>query len=418
MNKIPSIPSHIEATIMLPSSKSMSNRALLINALSGGGGEVENVSDCDDTFVMKRALTEHTPVVDIMAAGTAMRFLTAYFSVCEGGRHVLTGTERMRQRPISILVDALRSLGADISYEGAEGYPPLRISGRRITGGRLSLSAGVSSQYISALLMTAPVMTHGLELTLEGDIVSLPYIRMTVEMMRAAGAEVVWNAPNLIKVQPRPYAQDQVMRIESDWSAASYWYEMMALTSDTSSCVTLPLLFRESLQGDSIVASLFEKLGVKTTYRTEGETPCVVLTRTPGERPVQGTVWEQCFVECPDLAQTLVVVCALLQQPFRFTGLRSLRIKETDRLAALQNELAKLGIRLGIEGDDCACLTPDCTLRPMWNGQPIHTYNDHRMAMAFAPAAMVCEGLEIADAEVVSKSYPGYWRDLETILHK
>lgn len=415
MNYIPHIPSRLSGTVLLPASKSLSNRALLIDALSGGGSKVCNCSVCDDTFVMQRALAERTPVIDIMAAGTAMRFLTAYFSACPGEEHVLTGTERMRQRPISVLVDALRALGADISYEGQAGYPPLRIRGKRLDGGRLEISAGVSSQYISALLMTAPAMTRGLQLTLTGGIVSRPYIQMTVEMMRAAGAKVEWTEDNLITVSPVPYSSGLTQTIESDWSASSYWYEMMALSPEPASCLTLPLLSAQSLQGDSIVSRLYRHLGVNTAFGTHDGRECVALTKAvPSDAPAADVLTLD-FLTCPDLAQAVIVTCALLRRPFRFSGLRSLRIKETDRTAALCAELLKLGIRLDTEGDDVISLSRVNAVPPRWNGVPIATYHDHRMAMAFAPAAMLCPGLEIADAQVVSKSYPDFWKDLESL---
>ncbi|WP_337586024.1 3-phosphoshikimate 1-carboxyvinyltransferase [Prevotellamassilia timonensis] len=407
----PNLPAMLRATINLPSSKSISNRALLLCALSGPDSSVERMSNCDDTYVMWRALTQRPATVDIMAAGTAMRFMTAYFAICRGEEHTITGTERMRQRPIKVLVDALRQLGADISYMDNEGYPPLHIKGRNLQGGRISLPASVSSQYISALLLVAPTMTQGLTLELVGDIISRPYINMTVSMMRTFGADIEWTDAHTLHVAPHAYLSDVIYPVESDWSAASYWYEMMALTPDAGATITLPWLYKESLQGDSAVSRYFEPLGVHTAYDTEHE--LVVLTKCADALLPEGQAYELDLIGQPDLAQTLVVTCAMLRRPFRFSGLRSLRIKETDRMAALQAELAKFGIALGIEADDVLYIDSYADGTPHYNGQPIATYHDHRMAMAFAPAAMVCEGVQIANPEVVSKSYPRYWEDLE-----
>lgn len=407
----PNLPAMLRATINLPSSKSISNRALLLCALSGPDSSVERMSNCDDTYVMWRALTQRPATVDIMAAGTAMRFMTAYFAICRGEEHTITGTERMRQRPIKVLVDALRQLGADISYVDNEGYPPLHVKGRSLQGGRISLPASVSSQYISALLLVAPTMAQGLTLELVGDIISRPYINMTVSMMRTFGADIEWTDAHTLHVAPHAYLSDVIYPVESDWSAASYWYEMMALTPDAGATVTLPWLYKESLQGDSAVSRYFEPLGVHTAYDTEHE--LVVLTKCADALLPEGQTYELDLIGQPDLAQTLVVTCAMLRRPFRFSGLRSLRIKETDRMAALQTELAKFGIALGIEADDVLYIDSYADGTPHHNGQPIATYHDHRMAMAFAPAAMVCEGVQIANPEVVSKSYPRYWEDLE-----
>ena len=374
------------------------------------------MSTCDDTYVMWRALRERPFEVDIMAAGTAMRFLTAFFATCSHEEHVMTGTERMRQRPIGVLVDALRQLGADISYTEHEGYPPLHVKGKQLKGGDITLPANVSSQYISALLMVAPTMTEGLTLHLVGDIISRPYINMTVEMMQTFGGKISWTDDHTLQVLPGRYADDVIYPIESDWSAASYWYEIMALTPDADACLTLPWLRTNSLQGDSEVRHLFEPLGVKTTFDEKHER--AILTKSTATRLSSHEVYEQNLVNQPDLAQTLVVTCALLRQPFRFTGLQSLRIKETDRMAALQNELAKLGIALNIEGNEALSIKTYATQSPIYNGEPIATYHDHRMAMAFAPACLLCKDLKIADPEVVSKSYPRFWKDLESLNNK
>lgn len=392
-------PKTIDATAALPASKSISNRALIIHALSGGMQVPQNLSDCDDTEVMIAALRDRKPVIDIMAAGTAMRFLTAYLSTCDGEEHTLTGTERMRHRPISILVDALRQLGADITYAGQEGFPPLTIRGKRLGGGRLSIPGSVSSQYISALLMVGPVLTGGLELHLTGNIVSRPYIDMTLRLMRHYGADARWTAADTLHVGGGGY-QDRAFTVENDWSAASYWYEMVALTGGRAG---LRGLFRDSCQGDSHGADLFGELGVKTTFADGG-----ITISGGGQRAAR---LDANLLEMPDLAQTFVVTCCLLGVPFSFSGLQSLRIKETDRIAALTAELGKLGYVLRAEGE--GCLTWDGTRRTPEAQPVIATYEDHRMAMAFAPAALVMPEIRIADPQVVTKSYPTYWDEIK-----
>lgn len=404
--------------INLPSSKSLSNRALLLCALSGTESSVGHMSNCDDTYVMWRALTTRSHEVDIMAAGTAMRFLTAFFSTCSNEEHIMTGTERMRQRPIGVLVDALRHLGAEIEYTEKEGFPPLCIKGHQLCGGALSLPANVSSQYISALLMVAPQMTEGLSLTLEGNIISRPYIDMTLSMMQAFGADARWVDENVINVAPKCYRDGVIFNVESDWSAASYWYEVAAILPSKLHgepfSITLPWLHAKSWQGDSEVQRLFQPLGVETEFDAEHE--WATLRRNDAIALPEGETYEANLVDQPDLAQTLVVTCALLRRPFRFTGLRSLRIKETDRMEALRNELAKLGVDLGIEGDEALFVSNYSPDAPRYNGMPIATYHDHRMAMAFAPARLLCPTLQIAHPEVVSKSYPNFWEEFSKVI--
>lgn len=393
-----SAPSTIKASIQLPASKSISNRALIINALGNGHFSPKNLSDCDDTRVMVKALTGKDEIIDIMAAGTAMRFLTAYLSVTHGER-IITGTERMQQRPIQILVNALRELGADIEYVGIEGFPPLKIKGTSLIKNEINLKGNVSSQYISALLMIGPVLTNGLTLHLSGEIISRPYIHLTLQLMREFGAKASWTTENTITVKPQPYTSIP-FTVESDWSAASYWYQIAALSASAE--IELYGLFERSDQGDSKGAEVFARLGVSTIYTKQG----IKLVK----RGMSVTRIEENLVEIPDLAQTFVVTCALLNIPFRFSGLQSLKIKETDRIEALKAELRKLGYILQEENG--------CVLT--WNGERcepdalpiIKTYEDHRMAMAFAPAAIQFPTLQIADPHVVSKSYPGYWQDL------
>lgn len=394
-------------TVCLPASKSISNRALVINALNGKGVTPENLSDCDDTFVMVRGLeiesscAANEKVIDIMAAGTAMRFLTAYLSVTPGQR-IITGTERMRHRPISVLVDALRLLGAQIEYVETEGFPPLRITGKALEGGEISLPGNVSSQYVSALLMIGPMLKKGLKLTLTGEIVSRPYIDMTLGIMREFGAQASWTSENVITASPVPYSPIPYF-IENDWSGSSYWYEMVALTPESE--VILPGLFEKSWQGDQAVKDIFSQLGVSTTFLPGNEG--VKLSYT-------GQKVEQLDIDMlrqPDLAQTVVVTCCMLNVPFHITGLQSLKIKETDRIAALRTELKKLGFLIG-EAEDSILF---------WNGErceaeaepAIDTYEDHRMAMSFAPCAQVLGHILINNPQVVSKSYPTFWKEFQ-----
>ena len=399
MGLLLSAPKRIAARIELPSSKSICNRALILNALSDSRFPLENISDCDDTQVMVKAFSENRRDIDIKAAGTAMRFLTAYLSQREGV-WTITGTERMRHRPIRLLVDALRTLGAHIDYLAEEGFPPLRIEGRRLSGGSLSLNGGVSSQYISALLMIAPCMENGLTLTLTGEMISRPYIDMTLGMMRQWGATCERHGSEIRVARggytPVPYS------VESDWSAASYWYEMAALLPD--SVIELPRLHEKSLQGDARVAEFFAHLGVATEFTADG-------VRLHHTGTADTSLLSLDLSDQPDLAQTLVVTCLLLQRPFCFTGLQSLRIKETDRIAALECESAKLGYRLS-DRDDSVVEWHGERCAPQVRPQ-IKTYDDHRMAMAFAPAAVAVPALEVLHPEVVSKSYPAYWTHLQ-----
>ena len=394
-------PSFIKGIIQLPASKSISNRALIINALGKGAYPPENLSDCDDTRVMIKALTEGKDLIDIMAAGTAMRFLTAYLSVTPGKR-TITGTERMQQRPIQILVNALRTLGATIEYTGNEGFPPLRIQGADLNGKEITLKGNVSSQYISALLMIGPVLKNGLTLRLSGEIISRPYIDLTLQLMDDFGAQASWATADTISVAPVSY-KSLPFTVESDWSAASYWYQLAALTPEAD--IELTGLFYKSYQGDSRGAKVFSRLGVQSEYTPQG-----VRLRKSGDLPSR---LDEDFIDIPDLAQTFVVTCALLNIPFRFTGLQSLKIKETDRIAALRAELKKLGYLISEENDSIL----------FWNGERcepeaipvIQTYEDHRMAMVFAPATLHFPSLRIAEPQVVSKSYPAFWNDLRQV---
>ena len=391
-------PAKIHTTIQLPSSKSISNRALIINALGNGTHHPENLSDCDDTRVMISALNDDKETIDIMAAGTAMRFLTAYLSVTPGTR-IITGTERMQQRPIQVLVNALRELGADIEYVANDGFPPLRITGRELRKDTISLPGNVSSQYISALLMIAPVLTNGLTIRLTGDIISRPYINLTLQLMNDFGVRAEWTDDHRLKVEPQAY-HSTPFYVESDWSAASYWYQIVALSKEAE--VTLPGLFKDSYQGDSQVAGIFRSLGVETIYKDK-----TVILKKNG-KSVERLDYD--FINQPDLAQTFVVTCALLNIPFRFSGLQSLKIKETDRMAALITEMRKLGYILHeTDGSVLSWEGERCTTE---EHPAIDTYEDHRMAMAFAPTCLALPEILINNPQVVSKSYPRYWEDL------
>ena len=390
----------IEATITLPLSKSMSNRALIISALTPGANRPEEIAVCDDTAVMTAALDSDEPAVNVGAAGTAMRFLTAYFAALPGRKVTLGGNERMSQRPIGPLVDALRSCGASISYLGEEGFPPLEIEGRKLTGGELTVRADVSSQYISALLMVAPTMDRGLTVRLEGEASSLPYIDLTLGMMNHAGAEAE-RERETITVKPGSYAPVD-WEIEADWSAATFWYEIEAITSGF---VSLRGLCEDSLQPDRRVADIFSSLGVNTEF--EGEEAGVTdLLASPELSPRLNID----LSDTPDAAQAIAVTCAMIGIPFRLSGLSSLKIKETDRLQAISTELEKVGVTLERIGGHT--LVWDGRRHPIIELPVFDTYDDHRMAMALAPASVYLPGIVVRDIEVVSKSYPGYWDGL------
>ena len=415
-------PKRLQATIKLPASKSISNRALIVYALIGGSILPENLSDCDDTEVIIQALEKMPEVINIKAGGTAMRFMTAFLAVTQHGEHVVTGTERMQHRPIKVLVDALRRLGADISYEGEEGFPPLRIRGRRLEGGELEVAGNISSQYISALMMVGPALQKGLTLHLSGEIISRPYIDLTLWMMREFGADAEWTSIDTIRVEPKPYKERPYI-IESDWSAASYWYEMVALSNDPEAEVRLEGLMDGSKQGDSSVRYIFSLLGVKTCFasRTPGKPTTVTLTKSGHRVPRL----EYDFVNAPDLAQTIVCTCCAMGVPFHFTGLQTLRIKETDRIKALKTELGKLGFHLEdingselkwdgkMENEKWKMENSESSTFNLQYSISIDTYEDHRMALAFAPLAFKMP-ISINNPQVVTKSYPNYWKDLES----
>lgn len=386
--------------LRLSGSKSETNRLLLLQALDPQI-TIENASASDDSQLMQQAISGHDAIIDIHHAGTAMRFLTAYFAVQENREVTLTGSSRMKERPIGILVEALRALGADISYAESDGFPPLKIRGKKLTGGKVTLAANVSSQYISALLLIAPQLEKGLELTLEGSITSVPYIRMTLALLHEIGIQASFSA-NVIQVAPGTSSvAPRMLTVESDWSSASYFYSIIAL-SRIGTEITLSHFKTDSYQGDAVLAGIYKGFGVETTFTgnqvmlrkaSPDLTPCVLnLNNTP------------------DIAQTIAVTCFGLGMGCELTGLHTLKIKETDRLLALQTQLAKLGAKISVT-DDSLVLERSKSINPNIS---IATYNDHRMAMAFAPLALKVP-IRIEDAGVVSKSYPDFWKDLKTI---
>jgi 3-phosphoshikimate 1-carboxyvinyltransferase len=389
----------IHGTVSLPASKSISNRLLLLEALSGGRVVGEGLSESEDTIMMRKALLFPEIETNIGHAGTAMRFLTAFFALTPGA-HILTGSDRMKKRPIRKLVDALRILGADIEYTGEDGFPPLLIQGKTLTGSMVSIDGSTSSQYISALLMIAPLLPEGLSLSLEGTIISASYIRLTLDLMEKAGINHEWNG-KVIRIPKQEY-KAVTIKAEVDWSAASYWYELASLSEGAE--ILVKGLAPGSLQGDSNIALLFEQLGVHTHYVEEG----AILTSVR----LAAKQFSYDFIEMPDMVQTFAVSCVLNAVPFIMHGTQSLRIKETDRITALKTELGKLGARIEYSSDGTLA----------WNGKIHHlhhnliripTYLDHRMAMAFAPASVKLKELVIENPEVVSKSYPTYWEELK-----
>jgi 3-phosphoshikimate 1-carboxyvinyltransferase len=385
-------------SVLLPTSKSISNRALILNALAYSSKPINNLSDSDDTQLLIKALQSDSSKFDVGAAGTTMRFLTAFLSKIVG-EWTITGSERMKQRPIKLLVEALNKLGAKIEYIEKEGYPPLRIFGSALEGGDLELAGDVSSQYISALLMIAPSMKNGLRLTLTGEIISRPYILLTLKMMETFGVKSYWK-DNVITVPEGNY-QPTDFTVEADWSAVSYWYETAALNKGCR--LTLKGVKRYSEQGDSKVAELFTQLGVGSKFTKNGW----VLSNT--EKIVNQFNYN--FIEQPDLAQTFAVTCCCLGVPFKFTGLQTLKIKETDRINALIDELKKLGFVL--KSNNVDNLVWDGTTCEKDDIPCIATYKDHRMAMAFAPAVSSVGNIEVDDPAVVSKSYPKFWDHLK-----
>ena len=404
---------NINTSITITGSKSETNRVLLLQALFPEL-KLENTSNSDDSEVMLKALSQileptsdnsQPTTIDVHHAGTAMRFLTAYFAIQPNREVVLTGSSRMKERPIHILVEALNSLGAQISYEEKIGFPPLRIKGRELQKSEIDMEANTSSQYISALLLIAPKLENGLKLHLKGEITSLPYIKMTLELLNEIGVETSF-ANKSITIQPITYnLQPTTLTIESDWSSASYFYSIVAL-SEIGTQISLSSYKKNSLQGDSVLAEIYQDFGVKTVFdehnrMTISKVNCEIQNLQPITYNLQ---------QSPDIAQTIAVTCFGLGVGCKLTGLHTLKIKETDRLQALKNELEKLGASVTIT-DESLILEPVSTIK---EGVTIKTYQDHRMAMAFAPLALKTS-LIIEDAEVVSKSYPDFWEDLKAL---
>ncbi|HZY35621.1 MAG TPA: 3-phosphoshikimate 1-carboxyvinyltransferase [Mucilaginibacter sp.] len=416
----------VNGTVQLTGSKSECNRALIIEALSNGKVKVENISDAADTVTLAGILksevgmpnaevlegpeiishsTFRTPhsnksEINIGPAGTAMRFLTAYFAIGDE-EVILTGSERMKQRPIGILVEALRELGAHIDYVENEGFPPIKLKGSfEQRSNKVSIKGNISSQYVTALLLIAARLPFGLELHIEGELTSRPYVEMTLAMLQAAGIQHTWDE-NVISIPHQEFAETS-LPVEPDWSAASYWYAIAALADEAG--LFLPGLTKYSLQGDSVITEIMANFGVTSQFKEGG----VHLTKE--SKPAVRKIFD--LKSCPDLAQTVIVVCAALGHNATFTGLETLKIKETDRIKALQNELEKIGVKL-TEKNQVYKL--DCSEKFVPERIFIHTYDDHRMAMAFAPLALLIPDVEIEDANVVEKSYPAFWKDLEKV---
>ncbi|NNK18447.1 MAG: 3-phosphoshikimate 1-carboxyvinyltransferase [Maribacter sp.] len=390
----------LESHIQITGSKSETNRSLLLQALYPNIS-ISNSSNADDAKVMQKGLAISSGEVDIHHAGTAMRFLTGFFASQEGKNVVLTGSKRMKERPIKVLVDALRKLGADIEYEHSDGYPPLRIRGKKLQKYQVSLPADISSQYISSLLLIAPKLENGLEVDLVGKITSIPYIKMTLGLLNQIGIETSFEK-NRIKVSPKARVETTALVIESDWSSASYFYSIVAL-SEVGSEIQLGAYKSNSLQGDSVLAEIYKEFGVETTFLKNE----IVLKKIQG---CSSTTISCDLANAPDIAQTIAVTCLGLQLGCELSGLHTLKIKETDRLEAMRKELTKFGAKVNIT-DEALSLAPISNFK---SKVTIDTYNDHRMAMAFAPLALKTS-FAINDAEVVSKSYPDFWKDLKKL---
>ena len=399
---------NLKSEISITGSKSETNRLLLLQALFPNI-TLENTSNSDDSDVMQKALainsqlpTSDSQLIDIHHAGTAMRFLTAYFAVNEGCEVVLTGSPRMKERPIKVLVEALQQLGAQISYENEEGYPPIRIKGQKISLNKVTIPANVSSQYISALLLVAPKLENGIELTLVGEITSIPYIKMTLALLNEIGVETSFIQNKITVISQTSKHKPQTLTVESDWSSASYFYSIVALAKEGTT-ITLSSFKENSLQGDAALAEIYTKLGVETTFKNNS-----IILRKSAISNQQSAISN--LNSSPDIAQTIVVTCLGLGIGCHLTGLHTLKIKETDRLEALRIEITKLGANISVTNDSLTLIASN----KINSNVKIATYNDHRMAMAFAPLALKVP-IIIENAEVVSKSYPDFWNDLRAL---
>ncbi len=397
--KISNKKTQLTGKIKVTGSKSESNRLLILRALFPGL-TILNLSNSDDTHYLKKALETNAEWVDIHHAGTAMRFLTAYFATREGREVVLTGSSRMQERPVKLLVDALKSIGADISYEKNEGFPPLRIKGKNISKNEVSVEANISSQYISALMLVAASLPAGLTIKLAGKVTSTPYILMTQEIMKRVGITGTFSN-NSIKVAPVQQISPKTLAVESDWSSASYFYSLAAISH--SAHIKLTTYREDSLQGDSVISKIYRQFGVETCYSGE----CIILEKTNQKKPRH---LEVDLRDSPDIAQTITVTCLALGVPCTLHGLHTLKIKETDRLEALKTEIEKFGSRVEITQDSLQ-LFPEAKFN---TGVSVATYHDHRMAMAFAPLGLKVPFI-IEDAMVVSKSYPSFWDDMKKL---
>lgn len=403
MIKVSAPEGNIQTEIELPGSKSISNRLLMIRAVSGLPIHFKNLSDAEDTILLAKALGQikgkTSATININHAGTDMRFLTAHLAAKEGD-WIVTGSDRMKQRPISELVNALRELGAEISYQEKDGFPPLKIKGKKLCGGHIEIDGSISSQFISAIMLVAPVLDEELEITLKGDVVSVPYIKMTSELLKLFGVFVSFNESKII-IKPAPFdmLNDQVL-VESDWSAASYWFNLAALSKNSK--IELKYLDEFSLQADSVLPELYRKLGVRTERLEKG------IRLSGGEKTVEELEYD--FTNCPDIAQTIAVTCFGLGIKARLTGLQTLKIKETDRIIALKTEFEKLGAKVEATDNSLHIIPAD---NFSISDPTILTYNDHRMAMSFAPLAIKYSSLKIENPDVVDKSYPAFWDDIQ-----
>ncbi|MCF8308825.1 MAG: 3-phosphoshikimate 1-carboxyvinyltransferase [Bacteroidales bacterium] len=404
MIEIQHAPANLRGSITLPASKSISNRVLIIRELSDTRFKIENISTSEDSqnllknLELIRARGQKVKEIDVGAAGTNMRFLTAVLAV-SNGEYILKGSERMHQRPVKILVEALKKLGAVIEYLENEGYPPLRIKPGSLTGGSLEVPSGVSSQYISALMMIAPVLPRGLHLSLTGQTVSLPYIEMTAQIMESFGARVQWDEER-ISIAPTGYRRSTDFSVESDWSAASYWYAMAAAAQKSD--LILKNFHNKSLQGDAVISDWFGDFGIKTEWQEKG-----VRIRKAGKPQIREFVKD--FTNNPDLAQTFMALLPVLEIPGKLSGLQTLRIKETDRIKAMSGEMARFGIKFRLE-NEILKISP---VKPGYTDEPVQTYQDHRMAMALSLLAYAVTPLKLDNENVVSKSYPDFWNDLQ-----
>lgn len=392
-------PSSIFTTIQLPPSKSISNRLLILNALSMSPYPIENLSDCEDTMVIVNAFQNESNIFDMKGSGTAMRFMTAFLASTEG-EWIIKGNERMHNRPIDPLVKVLRALGAEVTYLEKEGFPPLKLKGGKLKGGEIYLAGNISSQFASALLMVAPIMENELIIHLENEVISKPYIHLTLGLMQEFGIKSFWEDKE-IRIKPQQYVPKQ-MKVESDWTSASYWYSMAALAENAE--IKLLGLHEKSLQGDCFLVNLFSEIGISSEFVKQG----VILRKT--EATAKKLFHN--FVNEPDLAQTFVALSCFKNIPFTFSEVQSLKIKECDRIAALHDECKKLGYNIEIDENGLMEWNGEKSKRP--TSYIIETYDDHRMAMAFTPACQRFDKIEIENPEVVNKSYPNFWKDIQS----